>query len=75
MEFIEYRFLWRVTCSLRSISGLKLDFSLRCRYLNKSSEKKTFFLSFLVQVLMELLLTELCPELRTHLDQLKACPV
>uniref|UniRef100_A0AC11BX46 Sorting nexin 25 n=1 Tax=Ovis aries TaxID=9940 RepID=A0AC11BX46_SHEEP len=29
----------------------------------------------LLYVLMELLLTELCPELRTHLDQLKACPV
>uniref|UniRef100_F1MNB7 Sorting nexin 25 n=2 Tax=Bos TaxID=9903 RepID=F1MNB7_BOVIN len=29
----------------------------------------------LLYVLMELLLTELCPELRTHLDQLKACQV
>ncbi|XP_040098997.1 sorting nexin-25 isoform X2 [Oryx dammah] len=29
----------------------------------------------LLYVLMELLLTELCPELRTHLDQLKACQI
>nr|XP_030707743.1 sorting nexin-25-like [Globicephala melas] len=29
----------------------------------------------LLYVLMELLLIELCPELRTHLDELKACQV